>query len=271
MQSESKSEARSGWRNLTCSKGSSADGEQGGESREPKRKRATTVTDIDVGTASENAQGPAEKSEGKGKGKGPRRRRKKAQEKDSSYQLKSKDDNLKSLLLCLLKLSLNSAQTSRMLVGAVCDHVLLKTDEEPAIALTAETQSFVAKVAELRNTEGAKPLGPPHVFLAAVLIEQLSSLDVGGSNRATLTTWLKTIADAGDEAPQIISDEVRVCKLHSTRLPNITRLILCVNTGGLRTAILGSFRQLKFEIKAGQAPPSALEDEAQDWLAVVAA
>ena len=155
-------------------------------------------------------------------------------------------------------------------MGAVCDHIMLKIDQQPAIALTAETQAFVAKVAELRATEEAKPLGPPHVYLSPVLIEQLSVLDVGGSNRSALKAWLATLDQAGDEAPQIIADEIRVCKLHSTRIPNIVRLVICVNAGAIRTTILNYVRQLGFEIKSGQAPPSALEHEAQDWLASVA-
>ena len=192
--------------------------------------------------------------------------------------MSTKDKGLRQLLQLPTRTVLQTAANSRLALGIRCDCVMVQANSNIAKSMTAEGVAFAAAV-DARRRQMSKgetappPLGPPTLHMFMGLLEGLVKEDCGSANREKISQYLTNINECADPtAPgSEVADMVMACKITTVYDKDKKRVILAMQRGELRTAVLTALMAVSGnKILTGSAPASFVEEEFEEWLDLLA-
>ena len=176
----------------------------------------------------------------------------------------------KSILKVLLKLSLQSANTLRDIMGSEWTTLLVPIDGEVYKALEATGQWYRN---QSKDQDKKYKMEPPFFFTWATLVEALSEDDkVEATTKAHLAHYFREVLSKQDRATTAFI--VRHCRLYKhnkndkkkASRQNKAKLSISIMDTPLHTAVVAALLNTGAELVHGPPPRSALERVAQSML-----
>ena len=200
--------------------------------------------------------------------------------KHSKKQWGNKDKSLQSLLLSMLKLTLQNSQKNRMTMAATTDTVLADVDNSLVTAIKEEGVSFAAMVEFARKRLEEDPTAPPMSSVGAPtastvigFLEALAKADVGAVPRAAITAFLQEVQpESGDPtcSKEQLEQQFAFLRLEKMHDEAKIKIVIAMHGAPLRPMILAALRNMGLDVRTGMAPPGWMEEELSTWVDALA-
>ena len=188
------------------------------------------------------------------------RRRRRRGGKKSEKKMPKLEQGLKAILIAMMKMTLKNHRDCQDLKAVTIYSAIMPADSVPAKAVTKEATEYGKAV---RTNPLGHSLGPPAVCLFLALIEEMAKANVGQLNQEGLSQYSLTL---GQDSQANVMAEVRHFRLVKTHKEDKIRLEWSLKNTDLHGLVLSSLTQLGAVQQHGTAPPTALQDECEEWL-----
>ena len=252
-------------------------GSQGGAPKVPRVGADSSATAAPRGDGND-AQSPVRKKNPATRGKRGSGRRRNG--KSTPKTIEVENQALRDMLVTMGKVTLQSAQRSRLALGCLVTTILLPADSPVAKAMEGEKTSYLERAGELNDQmatakkAGAEAdqtrlkgeitsNGPPDPYILVAMCLALAPLEIGLRSRQELQKAIESF----QQGPL----KVLMCRLEKTAEESTKKISLALEDRQFRDSLAEAAANATFQVKTGPAPPGFLEDELSSYIEALAA